>query len=715
MSAAAVATATAAAVLGLAAALISVMTLISDDAKLHAAIVILLFVPSAAIGLASTFVQRRFVAEHIGRLHAEIARRDDAHRRLAEEVDRRGGEIAELNRSRQLLLAEDDLLRERMQESFVNLSMRTLTLVERQLDLIERLEHTEEDAQRLEDLFRLDHLATRMRRNSENVLVLANADERHGHRPPGTLLDVVRAAVSEIEYYERVDIGHIPRTELAGHTADDISHLLAELLENAAAYSPPSTRVTVAGRTLENRGILLTVEDEGFGVPPDRLPELNAQLLGGPAAAGAPDLAGLGVFVVGALAARHGVRVQLRPRREGGLAAIVMLPAALLHGSGPSPADITHERELDRAQAAVRDTSATGRLPGATTRTSLQARHENAPSATGRHRSVPADEAPAVGEVPFAGSGPGPQADVAPAEPAQTGGNHAERAQAGDSVTSWASSTDGPASSPPVPPSPSTAPGTVPGEPPPLPRRLSRAKGGTSGADLSAHSGADFGTDSSAGDAARHAPPAAAEPAYSVTPFAQDPDATALLRIAASLSSDMPADPSAGIRVSPADAARPPLPRRSRGDSAVADGSPPVSDAAAEHAPRQSSGNRAVTDAGLPKRVARDRADDGGAVFPGPSAGLLSGAAPTPGVRDSGPVAAEELRRRLSGFQMGCSAARQAPIEQDTPMAGLPALPDFPGISPASGPVTSPDGTGTGVPEGGFADETAGARGGETL
>lgn len=352
MSGAAIATATAAGMLGLTAAILSVLTLHSDGANLHAGIVALFYLPSGIVGVVSARLQHRFVGERFAALQAEIARRADGQRRLADEIERRGTEIAALERSRQLLLAEDDLLRERMQESFVNLSMRTLTLVERQLSLIERLERGEEDAKRLDDLFRLDHLATRMRRNSENVLVLANADERHGHRPPGTLLDVVRAAVSEIEFYERVDIGHIPRADLSGHAADDISHLIAELLENAVEYSPPSTRVTVAARTLENRGILLTVEDEGFGVPPERLPELNAQLQGGRAAASTSDLAGLGVFVVGTLAVRHGVRVQLRPRRDGGLAAIVMLPAGLVHGTGPSPTEISHEKDRSRRETA---------------------------------------------------------------------------------------------------------------------------------------------------------------------------------------------------------------------------------------------------------------------------------------------------------------------------------------------------------------------------
>ncbi|UGQ14229.1 ATP-binding protein [Yinghuangia sp. ASG 101] len=785
VSAAAVATATAAAVLGCAAALISVMTLFSDGAKLHAVIALLLFVPSAVIGLLSTFVQRRFVAEHLGRLHTEIARRDDARRRLAEEVDRRGADIAELHRSRQLLLAEDDLLRERMQESFVNLSMRTLTLVERQLDLIERLEHTEEDARRLEDLFRLDHLATRMRRNSENVLVLANADERHGHRPPGTLLDVVRAAVSEIEYYERVDIGHIPRVELAGHTADDISHLLAELLENAAAYSPPSTRVTVAGRTLENRGVLVTVEDEGFGVPADRLPELNAQLLGGRVATGAPDLAGLGVFVVGALAARHGLRVQLRPRREGGLAAIVMLPAALLHGPGPTPADITHERELDRAHMAARDGANAGRPTGGTGRSSLRARHENAPSGVG---------APTPGGIPSGAESPsahGAAADdtVVPVAPAEAAGPRDDRqissgspgvwngapdpgarSAADDSASSSAGRSGGgaPGAELPALPRRVSRPATRPDaagaaasgtgtSPPPLPRRtgsagsganvprtsppeagaglppLPKRPGGTGASRTPAHAGppdpgetpvahdafdrsawpdpgvpADrFAAEPPAAATAFAGPPVPADAASEPTAFAQDPEATALLRIAERLTADMPADPSGGIRVAD-DAAVAPLPRRSRtgrGSEGKTRGSRPSPEPAATRAAGRpaepSPGGEPVTRAGLPKRVARERTDDaatGG--FPGPAAGLLSGspAEERAGGRGGGPVDADELRRRLSGFQRGCTAARQVPDEDD-PLGST---------NRSGAPVSSVPSEPSGLP-----DDTARARGGE--
>ncbi|WP_436773126.1 ATP-binding protein [Yinghuangia sp. YIM S09857] len=675
VSAPAIAAATAAAVLGVIAAVISVLTLASDGSALHASIVALLYVPSIVMGAISAVLQRRFVAREVAALRAEISRRDDAQRRLADELERRGAEIADLTRRQQLLLAEDDLLRERMQESFVNLSMRSLTLVERQLDVIEKLEHTEENAQRLEDLFRLDHLATRMRRNSENVLVLADADERHGHRPPGTLLDVVRAAVSEIEYYERVDIGHIPRAELAGHTADDISHLLAELLENAAAYSPPSTRVSVAGRTLENRGILLTVEDEGFGVPPDRLPELNAQLQGGRAAAGASDLAGLGVFVVGALAVRHGLRVQLRPRREGGLAAIVMLPAALLLGSAPSAADISHERALEREGRS----GAGRRPPAAATRSTLQERHQAAPrpAAEKPDRAAPAAEPVQSPEPPVSAPEPTPAGEAetlprrrkkdtekrsdsgdspttasglpqrsvrktkAKAETAAPGSGHVPSERAGSERAGHAEPEQVPSAqavSGQAPPG-QAAPGPAApdrdasvstddsaGSPPALPKRWV-ARGMDETAQLRAIDPPAVGSPTPLPRAAEAAPLGSAATAAAGALGMREPAADGPVPAGAE-----PGFPS-------------PTPTPATGTEAAAR----VHDAPPSLAAEAGGVQAGVTGTGLPKRVPRSRSI--GAGPPEPAA---------PSVRDSGPVAAEELRRRLSGFQMGSAAARQA-------------------------------------------------------
>ncbi|MEU2107832.1 nitrate- and nitrite sensing domain-containing protein [Streptomyces sp. NPDC019507] len=227
-----------------------------------------------------------------------------------------------------------DKLRRTVGHTFVNLSLRTLGLVERQLGVIEGLEEREQDPERLATLFKLDHMATVMRRHSENLLVLAGAEHGHSHPGPVPLVDVMRAAVSEIERYERVTIQSLPpHAHVAGFAADDLSHLVAELLENAASFSPPDAQVQLSGWLLESGEIMLSVQDEGIGMAPDRLEELNARLA---STERADDLdpgeggEGLGLKVAGLLARRHGVRVQLREQKGGGIAAVVVLPQGLL-------------------------------------------------------------------------------------------------------------------------------------------------------------------------------------------------------------------------------------------------------------------------------------------------------------------------------------------------------------------------------------------------
>lgn len=227
-----------------------------------------------------------------------------------------------------------DKLRRTVGHTFVNLSLRTLGLVERQLGVIEGLEEREQDPERLATLFKLDHMATVMRRHSENLLVLAGAEHGHSHPGPVPLVDVMRAAVSEIERYERVTIQSLPpHAHVAGFAADDLSHLVAELLENATSFSPPDAQVQLSGWLLESGEIMLSVQDEGIGMAPDRLEELNERLA---STERADDLdpgeggEGLGLKVAGLLARRHGVRVQLREQKGGGIAAVVVLPQGLL-------------------------------------------------------------------------------------------------------------------------------------------------------------------------------------------------------------------------------------------------------------------------------------------------------------------------------------------------------------------------------------------------
>ncbi|MEU6840612.1 nitrate- and nitrite sensing domain-containing protein [Streptomyces sp. NPDC046716] len=230
--------------------------------------------------------------------------------------------------------------------TFVNLALRTLGLVERQLGVIEGLEEREQDPERLGTLFKLDHFATVMRRHSENLLVLAGADHGQSHAGSVPLVDVARAAVSEIERYERVRIAALPpHAHIAGFAADDLSHLVAELLENATSFSPPDASVEVSGWLLENGEVMLSVQDEGIGMAEDRMRELNARLAAFTPEQGHDpedtDGLGLGLYVVARLAARHGVRVRLREQKQGGIAAVAVLPTTLLAAptaSVPPPA-----------------------------------------------------------------------------------------------------------------------------------------------------------------------------------------------------------------------------------------------------------------------------------------------------------------------------------------------------------------------------------------
>ncbi|MFE2309081.1 nitrate- and nitrite sensing domain-containing protein, partial [Streptomyces sp. NPDC059411] len=272
-------------------------------------------------------------------LHTRIAGLDADRRRLI-------GRNEALTSGREALEEELAQLRAGLEEhrrimstTSVSLSLRTLGLVERQLAVIEELESEEQDPDRLATLFKLDHLATVMRRHNENLLVLAGQEHGHGQGLPVPLVDVMRAAVSEIERYERVDLGALPSyTQIAGHAADDISHVLAELLENATTFSPPDAKVKVSGWLLDSGDVVLSVVDEGIGVTGDRLETLNSRLATPDAYDEEPESEhglGLGLYVAGRLAARHGVTAELRTSRHGGTEALVAVPASLLPSAPP--------------------------------------------------------------------------------------------------------------------------------------------------------------------------------------------------------------------------------------------------------------------------------------------------------------------------------------------------------------------------------------------
>ncbi|MEY2455772.1 MAG: hypothetical protein QOK06_866 [Acidimicrobiaceae bacterium] len=229
-----------------------------------------------------------------------------------------------------------DLLRKGISDIFVNLARRNQVLIDRQIEFLDELEAAEDDPDQLGQLYRLDHLATRMRRNAESLLVLAGLEPARKRTRPVALVDVVRAAIGEVEDYARVDLAGFDEVEVTGNAAVDLGHLLAELLENATNFSPPASRVEVDGRATRN-GYVVTIIDEGIGMNEEQLAEANV-LLASPAPVGLALTRSLGFTVIGRLAARFGVGVRLMASPAGGIAAVVHLPMHLVVDAD-APAD----------------------------------------------------------------------------------------------------------------------------------------------------------------------------------------------------------------------------------------------------------------------------------------------------------------------------------------------------------------------------------------
>ncbi|MDX2296063.1 MULTISPECIES: sensor histidine kinase [Streptomyces] len=220
---------------------------------------------------------------------------------------------------------------------FVNLARRSQVLVHRQLNLLDSMERRADDPGELGDLFRLDHLTTRMRRHAESLIILSGAAPGRAWRMPVPLTNVVRAAVSEIEDYARVEVRRLPETAVAGGAVADLTHLLAELIENAAQFSPPHTKVRVSGEPVGN-GYALEIEDRGLGMGKESLAEANARI-DHSEALDLFDSDRLGLFVVSRLSSRHAIKVHLRPSPYGGTTAVVLLPTDLLQGALPPAGD----------------------------------------------------------------------------------------------------------------------------------------------------------------------------------------------------------------------------------------------------------------------------------------------------------------------------------------------------------------------------------------
>lgn len=266
-----------------------------------------------------------------------------------EEIGQVAHAVDELHTQALLLAGDEARLRLLVNDMFETMSRRIRSLVDQQLSLIDRLERNEEDPDRLDSLFRLDHLAARLRRNSANLLVLAGAQLARDQREPVPLSTVISAAVSEVEDYRRVELGELPECLLIGGAAGGAIHLFAELIDNALRYSPPSTYARISGaRGGPDRqgGVVLRIADSGLGMNDSDRRMANMRLQAGGEVT--PDNARhMGLFVVGRIAARHGIRVGLRgpaPDEAGtGTTAEIYLPPAVLEGFDGGPAEISAE------------------------------------------------------------------------------------------------------------------------------------------------------------------------------------------------------------------------------------------------------------------------------------------------------------------------------------------------------------------------------------
>ncbi|OUS88649.1 ATPase [Rhodococcus sp. NCIMB 12038] len=250
-----------------------------------------------------------------------------------EEIGQVARAIDDIHNQALLLAGEQAHLRLQMNNVFETLARRSRSLIDLQLEMIEQLEFEERDPKRLDNLFRLDHLATRMRRNGDNLLILAGNSNRRGRPTPIQLGDAVRASISEVEHYQRVHVGAAPPVALTGAAGRDLVHVLAELLDNSLHFSPPDSAVTTTcARTIDG-GVVIEIVDRGIGMSPNDLRELNDRIASTPEVT--PDTARhMGLFVVSELAKRHDISVTLRPTldrpRNAGITASVHVPGDVL-------------------------------------------------------------------------------------------------------------------------------------------------------------------------------------------------------------------------------------------------------------------------------------------------------------------------------------------------------------------------------------------------
>ncbi|MFK4035266.1 nitrate- and nitrite sensing domain-containing protein [Nonomuraea wenchangensis] len=287
-------------------------------------------------------------------------------------------------------------LRRGVGQVFLNLARRKQGLLHRQLALLDGMQRRTHDPDKLEELFRLDHLTTRMRRHAESLIVLSGAAPGRAWRKPVPVIDIVRAAVAEVEDYTRVEVQAMPVSAFDGAAAADLTHLVAEVIENATIYSPPDTVVQVRGDQVSN-GYAIEIEDKGLGLSTTEYAATN-RMLANPPEFDLADSDRLGLFVVARLAERHGIKVMLRRSPFGGTVAIVLVPrslvteqSALTAGSGGEEMAAVPSRTRKKALAVVTSGTHKG-LPRRVRQAGLSPRLAEAPKSPPQ---PPAEEKPA--------------------------------------------------------------------------------------------------------------------------------------------------------------------------------------------------------------------------------------------------------------------------------------------------------------------------------
>jgi signal transduction histidine kinase len=349
-----------------------------------------------------------------------------------EEVGQLARAVDELHRQAVTLAAGEARLRSQVSEMFITLSRRNTSLINQQLGLIETLEKDEEDPQRLESLFRLDHLAARMRRTADSLLVLADAPTHTSAQDDLTVASALQAATAGVQDYRRVRVGSASTARIGDAAAADVVHLLTELVDNALAYSAPTTTVLLSSNSGPD-GVTVEIEDAGLGIPDQALADINQTLRTG--ADVTPDTARrMGLFVVSRLAQRHGITVSLRGNGNNGTTATVVLPTSMLQVSAPEvpaasparpvqPAAPLPQRTATPAKADVPTPTPAKADVSTPAKAEVPSLEERLNAAMGLPRRQPGAQAPQTTPMPPAAAAPADvpsqqaSVDPAPEEP----------------------------------------------------------------------------------------------------------------------------------------------------------------------------------------------------------------------------------------------------------------------------------------------------------